>query len=290
MGGGKGGKKETQTVRLDPRTQRYVEENRRLAGDLGQQIFNRPGSYFSPFNQVEQGALQGYGDLFGQSQFGAGAGMNLGLGAFGQGVGGFQNTGLNQLGGVAGAIANPQLQGLMPLFEQQANQARLSVDQQATAQGAFGGARAAAAREQAAQGANMNALQTAGNIWGNATGQGLGYLGQRAGQNLQLANLGMGLFGQGQQGLSLGGQFLDRIGGAGATMRGIDQQMRQEDIFRVNQLMGLRQGAIGPYGQTTSSQQPSNKFGSALGGAATGFGIGGPLGAAIGGGAGLLFG
>jgi hypothetical protein len=283
MGGGKGGKKESQTIRLDRGTQRYVDENRDIAGRLAGNIFNRPESFFGGPNALMQGGVGAFGDLFGASQ-----GLsNLGLGLGAAGAGRFMQGGLNQLPGIVNQIASPQLQAAMPLFAQQQQIAGLRNDQNATAQGAFGGVRQEIGAQQAMHNEAMRQNQFAGNLLGQSAGQGLGFIGQQQGQNLQLANLGLG---QAGRGLSLGGQFAGNLFGAGQSFLGLENQQRQEDLFRATQGMGLRQGAIGPYGQTTTAQQPSNKFGSMLGGAATGFGVGGPLGAGLGAGAGLLFG
>jgi len=283
MGGGKGGKQQKTTTVLDRDTQQYVNENRDIAGQLAGNIFNRPESFFEGINPLQAGAAGAFGDLYNQS----GNMTNLGLGIGRQGAGQFMQGGLGQLPGIVSQIAGPQLQGMMPLFAQQAQQAGLRNDQNATSVGAFGGSRMEIGAQEAIRNANMGHNQFAGNLFGQATGQGLGFLGQQQGQNLQLANLG---FGAAQNGLSLGGQFGGNLMNAGSLFRDIGNQFRQEDLYRAQQGMGLRNNAIGPYGQSQTAAQPSNKFGSAAGGAASGFAMGGPLGAGIGGGLGLLFG
>lgn len=282
-GGGKGGKKQSTTMRLDPATERFVGENREIASGLADQIFTRPESFFGGPNYQMLQSLDALGGAQGQ----AGALANLGLGAGGAGISRFLQGGLGQLPGITQAIAGPQIQGLMPLFGQEQDLARVRSDQQATAAGAFGGVRGEMAAEEAARQRAMGQQAQIGQLLGGAAGQGLGFIGQQQGQNLGLAGLGLTNLGRGA---SLGGQFAGQGFGMGGSLLGIENQQRQEDLFRAQQGMGLRTGAIGPYGQNTAGTQPSNKFGSAAGGALTGFGIGGPIGAGIGGLGGLLFG
>jgi len=269
---------------LDPQTQQYVQQNRDIAGGLAGNIFNRPESFFGgPNYQMMQGVggLQGAAGQAGQL-------ANLGFGMGGAGAGNFlQGQGAAGLGPLINQIVGPQIQSMLPKFAQDQQLAALRNDQNATAQGAFGGSRQEIGAQQAIGNQRDEQNRLMAQLTGGAAGQGLGFLGQQQGQNLQLANLG---FGQAGRGIGMGGQFANQMFGQGQGLLGIENQRRQEDLFRAQQGMGLRQGAIGPYGSTQTTHTPSNKFGSALGGATTGFGVGGPLGAGIGGAAGLLFG
>lgn len=79
--------------------------------------------------------------------------------------------------------------------------------------------------------------------------------------------------------------------------RQLEQQRMQEPVFRNQVAMGLYNLGLGPTGTVTSQPTQTNRWGSALGGAATGAsigsmipGLGTAVGAGIGGLGGLLFG
>jgi len=249
-----------------------------MAAEQAQGILNQPGSFFGGANPMMQGAANQFGQLGGNAAQLA----NFGFGAGQAGVGRFLGGGLGQLGGITQQIAGPQIQGLLPQFALDQQQAAIAEQQAATGAGAFGGSRMEVGKQAALANQQRNQQGIMGQILGQAAGQGLGFLGQQQGQNLQLANLG---FGAGGQGLTLGGQFAGQQFGAGNQLRSIGDQQRQEQIFRAQQALAMRQGATGPFGTSTTTEQPSNKFGNIIGGATAGFGMGGPLGGLIGGGA-----
>jgi hypothetical protein len=151
---------------------------------------------------------------------------------------------------------NPYIQGVIdPMraeFDLLRGQANVDVNQQAVGAGAFGGSR-----------------------HGIAAGQRLGEI-DRA-QAGQVAQLMHGGFQQAQQAREHERQLLER--------------QAMEPLFRQQQALQFMQGGLGPTGQTVTQTMPGQSiFGSAAGGAMTGFGIGGPKGALIGGGLGLLSG
>ena len=93
---------------------------------------------------------------------------------------------------------------------------------------------------------------------------------------------------------------INQLGTAGSMLDQQNQRTINDDVNKYNYEQNAPQahlssymGLLGnaPWGSVTTAPKDSpNLFTSALGGAATGYGIGGPVGAAIGGGAGLLSG
>ena len=141
-------------------------------------------------------------------------------------------------------------------------QAQMATDQGATAAGAYGGS-----RHGVASGARLGELDRA-----------------QAGTIANLLQSGY------SQALGMGTQYAEH-------QRQLEQQRMQEPIFRNQQAMGLYNLGLGPVGSVTTQPTQSNKWGSALGGAATGAsigsmipGLGTAIGAGIGGLGGLLFG
>ena len=183
------------------------------------------------------------------------AGPNQFLTQAGQGFGGLaaDNLGFAQQRGLEGIeqFFNPFQQevigGVQGDFDRQRDLAQRAAQQQATRAGAFGGSRSAILQAELQGGVNRNEAQTLANIrqqgFGQAANQLLGQRGLAA--NLGLAGL------QGQAGVG----------------QGIGRQQLQG-------LLGL-QGAIGPFGQTTTQTEPffNNPFAGGLGGAATGAGL-----------------
>ena len=107
---------------------------------------------------------------------------------------------------------------------------------------------------------------------------------QGAGRALQQMNLGLGSMGRG---IGLGSQLYGQQYGMGSDLRNIQNQLYGQQLYQMQQGLGMIQNA-GPYGQTTTSEGPG---GSPLAGAAGGALAGsafGPIGAGIGGGLGLL--
>lgn len=74
--------------------------------------------------------------------------------------------------------------------------------------------------------------------------------------------------------------------------RQLRERQMQEPLFRAQQAINMMNLGMGPVGTTTTQRATSgsNPIGSAASGALTGFSVGGPWGAAIGGGLGLLSG
>jgi len=156
-------------------------------------------------------------------------------------------------GEMAQAFMNPYqdqvIGGIRGEFDHLRNQASMQNNQQATAQGAFGGSRQAVT-----EGARLGALDRA--------------QGQQVGQFL---NQGY------QNSLAQGTQFAEH-------QRQLQQQQMQAPLFGNQQAMNMMNLGMGPVGQTSTQTQPGgSRFGGALGGAASGFAAGGPVGALAGG-------
>lgn len=181
------------------------------------------------------------------------------------------NLGMSALGGNASAIQqlmNPYLQqvigGINNQWGRLSGQVQNNINDQATRGGAFGGSRYGLAMGQGMADLANNQAQQVGNALYS------GYTGavQQAGQ---LANLGMGA-----------NQQLASLGDYNRTV-----QQQQDPYLRRLQI--LQSGLSGlQAGQTTTQQGGHNGLLGAIGGAATGFLTGGPLGAAIGGIGGLF--
>jgi hypothetical protein len=122
----------------------------------------------------------------------------------------------------------------------------------------------------------------------DARGLGANY----AGMGLQAQNLGLGALGQAQGAVQGQAGVAGQLAGMGDYYRNIGQQgldtqygdfLEQRD-WGARNLDILKSGLSGmPYGQTQSTPLSRNVGSGILGGAATGFGIGGPIGAGIGG-------
>lgn len=245
----------------------------------------------------------------------------------GPNIGPYAGAGANAaraLGGDQGAISalmDPYQKNVIDAlggqYDQLRGKAEMATNSDATRAGAFGGDRAALLtgerlgaldRGQASDIANL--LSSGYNsTMDRASGTaGLGLNAQNmAGQfGLGLGNLRLGAAqgqlgaAQGQLGVAQGreGALMNQFG-MGDYFRGINQQRLDSahNAFNEQRDWGLRglnvlQGGLTgmPYGNSQSQPLYNNKFGSVAGGAATGFGIGGPAGAVVGGLGGLLFG
>lgn len=123
-----------------------------------------------------------------------------------------------------------------------------------------------------------------------AAGIDAGVYGQNLSQQSQMAGLANSLANQDYANL-------DRLLGVGAAVEGKGQEALADQIARFNHYQNLPQQNLanyiaalqGNYGGTTTQQAPEpNRLMGGLGGAATGFAMGGPVGAIIGGIGGLL--
>ena len=182
------------------------------------------------------------------------AGPNQFLDQAGQGFGGLtQNLGFAQQQGLEGIdqFFNPfqdqVIGGLQTDFDRQRQQAQTSAQQQATRAGAFGGSRSAVLQAELQGGVNRNEAST-------------------------LANVRQGGFNQAAQNLFGQRRFSADLGLAG--LRGLAGVGQAQGMERFRQLQGL-QGAIGPFGRTSTFTEPffSNPFAGALGGATTAAGL-----------------
>jgi hypothetical protein len=284
---GKGGGSETVTTRLDPQTERYVNEFLRPhAKKAGQGILRGDPTRF--FEGVTPGQKRSLNAL---------AGLQPGAG--------FEQF-MQQSGGLAGSFGqafDPSsiqsfmdpfradvVEGTKGLFDYQRGQAQTAAKQQATKAGAFGGARSALLEGSAIADVNRQESQVIPQILSSGYSQALGAaLGQhqfgqqQAGQAMQ--NLLAGTkFGTGLDMARFGQQFQGE-----ELFRQIAERRRQAPIFQAGQGMNILGAGIGPYGQTQSATGGGgNPFAGAFGGAMAGAGIGGPVGGVIGGGLGLL--
>ena len=257
----KGGGQQTQSTTVDPATQQYVDYMRRVA--MGYVGGGGPGAAGggagAPSGAASPFGNSAIGDLWRQTQARSNAqhpyqpisqplpaGIQQAMEQYGQYARG-GNLGFSALTGNAGAqgqFMNPYLSQMNPFFAQQRQQAVEGANQQATLAGAFGGDRSQIGAAQAGNFADQTHAGFTYQAFNDAM--------QRA---LQSANLGFGAI------------------GAGAML---PQQYQSGQL-------NLLQQALGPYGQTQTQPLYQNRAAGALGGAATGFGMFGPLGALGGG-------
>jgi hypothetical protein len=275
--GKKGGGNQTQTTVLDPQTRAYVEWMRQQQQDQYGRFMGAGGDLFAGPHGAQTGGLSALGGLQGQ------AGDMFGMG---------------QQAAQRGMMFNPHaaqqrwmnpyqqqvIDAMQPQFQRQMANVGMQADQMATQAGAFGGSRHAimegAARARMAEGQNQQVA--------NLLSQGFGQSSALAMQQGQLAqnqaNLGFGAMGQS---LGLGGQFAGQQYGMGAGLRDIQNQILQQELYRMQQGLGMIQNA-GPFGQTQTSQGAGgNPLGAAFGGAVAGSALG-PVGTGIGAGLGLF--
>jgi hypothetical protein len=269
---GGGGKQDTTTQTLRPEDAAALARLRGLGGDASKYALSAPGSFFT-----------GTTPLFGE-------GVDA-LRAAGQGFGGVgdQLGNIPQVGGGFGFgnFDPASIQAFLPhmrgaLTEQalfDAQRASMAAGDEAQRAGTFGGSRDFIARAAAEDfagrrlgnlqlGLEQQAMQGALSAHGmNAQNARFGaQLGQNAGianQNAALQGIGFGL--QGLQGLAGIGQGL---AGLGDLERQVQDQQRQEQLWRYGQAMGFEQpGVMFPGGTTTQTGGGTNPFVAALGGA-----------------------
>lgn len=250
----KGSKSQTVTTQPDAGTQAYVQQMRNLAlGYTGQRSYTPQQQ--AALQQANEWMQSGSPQIraFGQQLLqkiqaeGGQGGMPAGLPQVptdpnltnaAQEIGGYAQQGLLGMQAqtdptVAAQFMNPYLNALNPFWDQQRALALTNANQQATAAGAFGGARSAITQGQA--------LADIANAQGQ---QRYGAFNDAMNRALQSANLGLGATGE-QAKL---GQLLTFL----------------PQIYASGQL-GLLQQAIGPYGQTQSVATQSDPL-SGLGG------------------------
>lgn len=281
---GKGGGKETVTTRLDPQTERYVNFYLRNAAREGASAVREAGPLFAGPTMEQRRAL---GQLLGV-QPGEGFEQFMGTSAnLAGGLGAFDPSSIQSF---MDPFRQDVIEGTQGLFNYQRELAQRSADQAATAGGAFGSARhgltsgvalADIDRQesqvipQLLSGGYGQALNAAMGAWGQQQQTGMGAL-----QNL-LAGTQFGTGLEMQQGQA---RF-----NAAELFRQLRERQMQEPVFRHQNILGMLQGGIGPYGQTQTAQAGGgNPLAGAFGGALTGFGVGGPIGGLVGGGLGLL--
>ncbi len=244
-------KKQTTTQALDPTVQRYRDQMLSQASGLGGQAYGGPLS--AGLNPWTQQAAGMFGGLSGLAGLGAGA------------LSGDPNA--------RAQFMNPYESGVLDSVGQQygdmRDQATLSLNDQATKAGAFGGSR-----------------------HGVAQGQLLGDLYKAEGQ--QKAGLIYGGFNdamqRAQSALGMGMGAAQQLGQYGQYATGLQQQNQQNqynEFLRQQQLpyqqLAAMQGAVGTAGalgggKTTQSTPGSGILGGAVGGALAGAGIQGMFG------------
>lgn len=271
----KGGGNQTVTQKLDPATEAYQKQ----IYDAAQRASSQP---YTPYGGQ---TVAGVSSL---SPQGVGI-MQDAAGAFG-GASHLAGLGSAALGGDQDAFAkfqNPYQQSVLDSiggdFNQIRQHATLNADDAATKAGAFGGDRHAVmlgeqlGQIDRAQGDTMAQFRNSGfnDAMGRAaqaTQLGLGAAGQQYGA-------GQGLFGAGDYFRNVQQQGLDSA----------HQQFNEGRDWNLRNLDVLKSGVQGtPYGTSQVTPTNRNALAGAAGGAMTGFEIGGPWGAAIGGGLGLL--
>lgn len=277
----------------------------RAAGDVAQELRGLAGDIYAPAYEAERGRqVQAAGQL---GQLGLGGGQ-LGADIFGQ----QGQLGLGA-GGLAQGLGGLGLQGQQAAADMYLGERGLG--QQAMTEAGrlgLGGGQLAAQLYGTGQQGELARLGMAGDMYGQgldrmlAAGQGLGTLGlggmegltglygDIARNQLQAGTLAPAFremqYGDIDQLMRVGGMAEDQ------AQRIIDaqmqryQQQQQQPWQNLGQYSNIINMLPGGYGSTTQSGPSGSRLQGALGGAATGFGIGGPWGAAIGGLGGLLFG
>lgn len=257
----KKGGQQTVTQKLDPQTeamQRDVYNRARQASTQGYSPYQ--GQTVAGASPLATQAAQQYQQLGGLAGLG-GAAMAGDQQAFAQFMNPYQQNVVNAVGSQ---------------YDQLRDQAHLDANDAATRAGAFGGSRHGVMEGSRLGQLDQGQAQTTAGILQS----GFNDAQQRA---LQAANFGMGALGQ---------QF-----GAGDYFRNIQQQYLTDQQNRFNDAQNwdvrnlgiLQSGLQGtPYGQSQSQPTSSNPLAGAAGGALTGFAMGGPAGAIIGGAGGLL--
>lgn len=280
--GGKGGGSETVTTRLDPQTQEFVQGQR----DLGQRFQRQLMDGGHLFAGADSNQLRGLNQIAGLSpdlsQF-----MNVSSGLAGSFGQPFDPSSINTF---LDPFEQSVISGQQGLFQHQRDAAQTSAQQQATRAGAFGGARSALLEGQAIGDVNRQEADQIARLRSGGFSQALNAAIGQHGQQQQLGLAGLqNLLSGTQFGANFGLQQGNALFAGGEALRQIRQQRMQEPLFRAQQVLGLGQQALGPFGQTQGAQAGGgNPLAGAFGGALTGLGVGGPVGGLIGGGLGLL--
>lgn len=234
------------------------------------------------YRRAQAASTQPYTPYQGQQVAGV-SGLTSGAAGQYQQLGGLAGLGGAAMGGDAGAFGqfmNPYLQNVVGQVGQQYDQLRAQAhndaNTQATQAHAFGGDRHAIM-----EGARLGQLdQGQAATTAGLYNQGFNDSWNRA---QQTANFGMGALGQ-QANL-------------GDYMRNVQQQQLTQNRNDFNEQrdwgvrnLGILQGALSgtPYGQSQTQPTSQNRLAGIAGGAITGAQLGGPAGAIIGGGLGLL--
>lgn len=285
---GKGGKEKTQTTNqttsIDPQTKRFVTQFLRPLGQQGARTaLNNRESFFAGPTDAQRQALGRIGqDLSGAGNFGFSP----------------EQMDPSRAQDFFSPFQDEVVSGLQSDFDRQRQQALTRAAQDATAQGAFGGSRSGILQAQALRDVNQDEASTLAQVrnrgFQNAQGlaaqehqlmQNLGFGSAEAAQRGRLQEAGLGLQQAGQQ-------F-----GMGEQLRQIQQQRRQEPLFRQRQALQMANMGMGPIlgqttrGRTTTKESGGGLFGNLLGAGLTAAGLftgGGPLAGAAGGLSGLL--
>jgi hypothetical protein len=282
----KGGKQEViQSTQLDPATRAYLEKARAAAGSVWNQATTAP-RFIPGVNQMTQQGQQQLGQQYGQygqlgRQYG-GLTENLGLG-----------TGILQdaANGNVSRFMNPYEQqvigGVQTDFDRQRQMGMNAASDLATKANAFGGSRSAVLQANALNDVNRNESAMLANLrqggYESAMNNALGI-------GSQLTNYGLAGLGGQQNTLGAQNQISGQQMQAGEYNRALQERQNAELYNRRFEALNAFSPFIGAGGTSTSAPTSSNPLMSGLGGAATGFSFGGPIGAAVGGGLGLLSG
>ena len=262
---GKGGQKKTQTqnqtTQVDPATRRFVTQFMRpLAQQGALTALGQQGSFFAGPTQAQQQAVNRVGrDLSGTGNFGFSP----------------EQMDPSRAQDFFSPFQDEVVQGVQSDFDRQRQQALNTAAQQATGAGAFGGSRSGILQAQALRDVNQNEASTLAQVrnrgFQNAQGlasqehqlmQNLGFGSAQAAQQGRLREAGLGLQAAGQQ-------F-----GMGERLRQIQQQRRQEPLFRQRQaLQFANMGFGGPLGQTTRGKTTTETSGGGLFGNLLGAGL-----------------
>jgi len=267
-----GPKKETSTFNLDPSSQAFYDQYRRMAGGAAQQFMNgpsmTPGSNqwlnqggamlqrMGGLNPQMQQALGGYQGLAGNLGFGSQTGM--------QGVENYMNPWINQVGNAMNAQ-----------WDRTGQMAMNQGADMATQQGAFGGSRAAVLQAGLGAQNELNRNQQMAQLYQGGYDQaGNQLMNERARMaNLGLAGLG-GVAGIGQYGDQQRWMQQQGLLGFGDMQRQIQQQQMMDPYMRAQMGLGLMTPGLQTGGAGTSTSTSSGGGGGLFGAA---LGVGGTL-------------
>jgi hypothetical protein len=266
--GGGGGGTQTVTTSIDPQIKeqylKNLEQAKSVAAGLGVQQF----AGFNPLYQQGEEQITNLGQQINQI-------TDLGLKPFtGADIQEFMNPYEQQV-----------IQGTLGDIEQSRQMAALQNAQQASAAKAFGGSRYGVQQSLTDQASLAQAAKTAAQM------RQAGY-GQATQTALSARNLGLQGRQLGLQGAQLGFQGAQAVMNAGSARQQLEQARLDAARNIGLQKLGVTQSALGlqpaNVGGTTTQPTYRNQAAGALGGAAAGYQLGGPVGAGIGGLIGLL--